>query len=67
MCIRSEMVCIRDCCPILTKPVSPKLIQPDNPGILRLELSKDIFERTGLTGRSVRSGGRKHAKERYRG
>ncbi|KAL4896683.1 ribonuclease P 40kDa subunit-domain-containing protein [Aspergillus ambiguus] len=34
-------------------------------GVLRLELGKEIFERTGLTGRPVRSGGRKHAKERY--
>ncbi|PIG85550.1 hypothetical protein AARAC_007744 [Aspergillus arachidicola] len=34
-------------------------------GILKLELGKEIFERTGLTGKPVRSGGRKHAKERY--
>ncbi|OOF95755.1 hypothetical protein ASPCADRAFT_396468 [Aspergillus carbonarius ITEM 5010] len=34
-------------------------------GILKLELSKEIFERTGLTGKPIRSGGRKHAKERY--
>ncbi|RAL17231.1 ribonuclease P protein subunit p40, partial [Aspergillus homomorphus CBS 101889] len=34
-------------------------------GILKLELSREIFERTGLTGKPVRSGGRKHAKERY--
>ncbi|KAE8161021.1 ribonuclease P 40kDa subunit-domain-containing protein [Aspergillus tamarii] len=34
-------------------------------GILKLELGKEIFERTGLTGRPIRSGGRKHAKERY--
>ncbi|PWY76877.1 hypothetical protein BO83DRAFT_436348 [Aspergillus eucalypticola CBS 122712] len=34
-------------------------------GILKLELSKEIFERTGLTGKPVRSGGRKHAKERF--
>ncbi|KAL5359611.1 ribonuclease P 40kDa subunit-domain-containing protein [Aspergillus floccosus] len=34
-------------------------------GVLRLELGKEIFERTGLTGRPIRSGGRKHAKERY--
>ncbi|PWY95071.1 hypothetical protein BO94DRAFT_456164 [Aspergillus sclerotioniger CBS 115572] len=34
-------------------------------GILKLELGKEIFERTGLTGKPIRSGGRKHAKERY--
>ncbi|RAH78432.1 hypothetical protein BO86DRAFT_368763 [Aspergillus japonicus CBS 114.51] len=34
-------------------------------GILKLELSREIFERTGLTGKPIRSGGRKHAKERY--
>lgn len=35
-------------------------------GILRLELGKEVYERTGLTGKPIRSGGRKHAKERYR-
>lgn len=35
-------------------------------GILRLELGKESFERTGLTGKPIRGGGRKHAKERYR-
>ncbi|KAF7589323.1 hypothetical protein BBP40_004476 [Aspergillus hancockii] len=34
-------------------------------GILKLELGKEIFERTGLTGKPIRSGGRKHVKERY--
>ncbi|KAL2001639.1 hypothetical protein VTN02DRAFT_1497 [Thermoascus thermophilus] len=34
-------------------------------GILRLELGKESFERTGLTGKPIRGGGRKHAKERY--
>lgn len=34
-------------------------------GILRLELGKEVYERTGLTGKPIRSGGRKHAKERY--
>ncbi|KAE8364363.1 ribonuclease P 40kDa subunit-domain-containing protein [Aspergillus caelatus] len=34
-------------------------------GILKLELGKEIFERTGLTGKPIRSGGRKHTKERY--
>jgi ribonuclease P/MRP protein subunit RPP40 len=34
-------------------------------GILRMELGKEIYERTGLTGKVFRSGGRKHAKERY--
>lgn len=36
------------------------------PGILRLELGKEVYERTGLTGKPIRSGGRKHGKERYR-
>jgi len=35
-------------------------------GILRLELGKETFERTGLSGKPIRGGGRKHAKERYR-
>lgn len=30
-----------------------------------MELGKEIYERTGLTGKVIRSGGRKHAKERY--
>ncbi|KAJ5779460.1 hypothetical protein N7457_007180 [Penicillium paradoxum] len=34
-------------------------------GILRMELGKEIYERTGLTGKPIRSGGRKHAKERF--
>ncbi|KAJ5700276.1 hypothetical protein N7536_003289 [Penicillium majusculum] len=34
-------------------------------GILRMELGKEIYERTGLTGKPFRSGGRKHAKERF--
>ncbi|KNG86645.1 hypothetical protein ANOM_004361 [Aspergillus nomiae NRRL 13137] len=34
-------------------------------GVLKLELGKEVFERTGLTGKPIRSGGRKHAKERY--
>ncbi|KAJ5567409.1 hypothetical protein N7535_006715 [Penicillium sp. DV-2018c] len=34
-------------------------------GILRIELGKEIYERTGLTGKPIRSGGRKHAKERF--
>ncbi|KAI9045678.1 ribonuclease P protein subunit p40 [Aspergillus affinis] len=34
-------------------------------GILRLELGKEVYERTGLTGKPIRSGGRKHGKERY--
>ncbi|KAJ6108287.1 hypothetical protein N7523_009610 [Penicillium sp. IBT 18751x] len=36
-----------------------------NDGILRIELGKEIFERTGLTGIPIRSGGRKHGKERF--
>lgn len=35
-------------------------------GILSLELSSEKFERTGLQGTSIRSGGRKHKKDRYR-
>jgi ribonuclease P/MRP protein subunit RPP40 len=34
-------------------------------GILKIELGKEIFERTGLTGTPIRSGGRKHGKERF--
>ncbi|KAL2850873.1 ribonuclease P 40kDa subunit-domain-containing protein [Aspergillus pseudodeflectus] len=34
-------------------------------GVLRLELGKEDFERTGLEGKAVRTGGKKHAKERY--
>ena len=36
------------------------------PGTLRLELGRELLERTGLTGKPIRSGGRKHAKERFR-
>lgn len=34
-------------------------------GILKIELGKELFERTGLTGTPIRSGGRKHGKERF--
>ncbi|KAJ5454334.1 uncharacterized protein N7458_005290 [Penicillium daleae] len=34
-------------------------------GILKIELGRETFERTGLTGKPIRSGGRKHAKERF--
>ncbi|KAJ5762372.1 uncharacterized protein N7511_005754 [Penicillium nucicola] len=34
-------------------------------GVLRMELGKEVFERTGLTGKPFRSSGRKHAKERF--
>ena len=34
-------------------------------GILRLELPKEVYERTGLTGKVIRDGGRKHMKTRY--
>ncbi|KAL3464747.1 ribonuclease P 40kDa subunit-domain-containing protein [Aspergillus heterothallicus] len=34
-------------------------------GVLRLELGKEDFERTGLEGKPIRTGGKKHAKERY--
>ncbi|KAF7716941.1 Uncharacterized protein PECH_000667 [Penicillium ucsense] len=36
-----------------------------NDGILRIELGKEVYERTGLTGKPIRSGGRKHAKDRF--
>ncbi|KAJ9272106.1 hypothetical protein DTO212C5_1869 [Paecilomyces variotii] len=34
-------------------------------GILRLELGRESYEKSGLSGKPIRSGGRKHAKERY--
>ncbi|KAL1958606.1 hypothetical protein VTO42DRAFT_4203 [Malbranchea cinnamomea] len=34
-------------------------------GILRLELDKSTYERAGLVGKPIRSGGRKHEKSRY--
>lgn len=34
-------------------------------GVLRLNLDKATYERAGLTGKPVRSGGQKHVKERY--
>ncbi|KAJ5899129.1 hypothetical protein N7495_003873 [Penicillium taxi] len=34
-------------------------------GILSGEMGKEIYERTGLVGKSVRSGGRKHEKDRF--
>lgn len=34
-------------------------------GLLKIELGREIYERTGLVGKPTRSGGRKHAKERY--
>ncbi|OJJ82147.1 ribonuclease P protein subunit p40 [Aspergillus glaucus CBS 516.65] len=34
-------------------------------GMLRLELGKETLECTGLTGKPVRGGGRRHSKERY--
>ncbi|KAL3476334.1 ribonuclease P 40kDa subunit-domain-containing protein [Aspergillus californicus] len=34
-------------------------------GVLRLELGKEVYERTGLTGKPVRTGGKKHANARY--
>ena len=43
----------------------PSTLANDHLGILRLELGKEVFERTGLTGKPIRSGARKHAKERY--
>ncbi|KAF3389315.1 Ribonuclease P protein subunit p40 [Penicillium rolfsii] len=34
-------------------------------GILKMELGREVYERTGLTGKPIRTGGRKHAKERF--
>ncbi|OJJ57490.1 hypothetical protein ASPSYDRAFT_1056636 [Aspergillus sydowii CBS 593.65] len=34
-------------------------------GVLKLELGKEVYERTGLTGKPVRHGGKKHKKERF--
>ncbi|CRG84876.1 hypothetical protein PISL3812_02056 [Talaromyces islandicus] len=34
-------------------------------GIVTLELGKEKYERSGLTGKPIRSGARKHAKERF--
>ncbi|KAJ5570165.1 uncharacterized protein N7459_009595 [Penicillium hispanicum] len=34
-------------------------------GILKIEMGKEVFERTGLSGKPIRSGGRKHGKERF--
>lgn len=32
---------------------------------MRIELGKEVYERTGLSGRPIRGGGRKHEKERF--
>lgn len=37
----------------------------DSTGTMRIELGKEIYERTGLSGRPIRGGGRKHEKERF--
>ena len=34
-------------------------------GQLRLELPKDVYERTGLLGHPIMDGGRKHTKSRF--
>ena len=34
-------------------------------GILRLDLPKDVYERTGLVGKAIQDGGRKHLKTRF--
>ncbi|KAL4933916.1 ribonuclease P protein subunit p40 [Aspergillus undulatus] len=34
-------------------------------GVLKLELGKEDYEKTGLTGKPIRTGGKKHAKERF--
>lgn len=35
-------------------------------GVLCLELAKESYERSGLVGKPMRDGGRKHLKTRYR-
>ncbi|KAL4943342.1 hypothetical protein BDV06DRAFT_190024 [Aspergillus oleicola] len=34
-------------------------------GVLKLELGKEVYEKTGLTGKPIRTGGKKHTKERF--
>ncbi|KAJ6084008.1 hypothetical protein N7486_010808 [Penicillium sp. IBT 16267x] len=34
-------------------------------GLLKIETGKEIYERTGLSGKPIQSGGRKHGKERF--
>ncbi|KAJ5532580.1 hypothetical protein N7494_009132 [Penicillium frequentans] len=34
-------------------------------GLLKVETGKETYERTGLSGKPIRSGGRKHGKERF--
>lgn len=34
-------------------------------GMLSIQVGKDRYERSGLTGKPIRSGGRKHVKERF--
>ena len=58
MCILSKMVRAQG-----SPANQPQLI--DLLGTLKLELGRELYERTGLTGKPIRSGGRKHAKERY--
>ncbi|KAJ5732679.1 hypothetical protein N7493_004160 [Penicillium malachiteum] len=40
-------------------------IRDFGPCLLKIELGKEIYERTGLVGKPIRSGGRKHGKERF--
>ena len=35
------------------------------PGMLRLELPKEVYERVGLVGKPILDGGRKHIKTRF--
>ena len=34
-------------------------------GVLRIDLAKEKYERSGLVGKPIRDGGRKHMKTRY--
>ena len=48
-----------------SRPKSGPLKIYDAIGILKIEMGREVFERTGLPGKPIRSGGRKHGKDRY--
>lgn len=64
MSFLSETVCapFKTLCFARSSKIAPS---SSGAGVLRLELGKEKYERTGLTGKPIRSGGRKHAKERF--
>ena len=41
------------------------IVDPLLAGVLRLEMSKDLYERAGLVGRAISEGGRKHVRARF--